>query len=178
MKHRRRIHILVIISYLLYTLYEAHYDILRKGDFYRDLLIHPSADSKAIKKAARRLAASAHPDKNPNLGGLDADVAFIRIRTASDVLSDPVKRFAYERIGPDIVEFRNCTTVRDYAVIGSGRALPFYVSSGIFMLASSVLGIWDQGRFVRSPRVMGCNVVLYADFFPVAMANPHNPCNG
>ena len=54
-KHRRRIHILVIVLYLLYTVFEADWQIRRAGDFYRDLGLNPNVDDRGIKSRFRRL---------------------------------------------------------------------------------------------------------------------------
>lgn len=55
-KHRRRIHILVISAYLLYTIYEADWDIRRTGDFYQDLGLRPDVEEREIKSKFRRLS--------------------------------------------------------------------------------------------------------------------------
>lgn len=61
--HRRIIHIIVVSAYLLYTIYEADWDIRRASDFYQDLGIPHTATEKEIKSRFRRLAAIYHPDK-------------------------------------------------------------------------------------------------------------------
>lgn len=55
MKHKRRIHMIVIISYLCYTLYEADYWVQQQGDFYQALGVTSDVDEKAIKSRFRRL---------------------------------------------------------------------------------------------------------------------------
>lgn len=54
-KHRRRIHLAVIILYLLYTIYEADYWVRLNGDFYQDLGLPVDVDEKRIKSKFRRL---------------------------------------------------------------------------------------------------------------------------
>ena len=54
-KHRRRIHITVILAYLLYTLYEADYQMRRQGDFYQALGVAHDVDDRGIKSRFRRL---------------------------------------------------------------------------------------------------------------------------
>ena len=54
-KHRRRIHMIVVIAYLLYTLFEADYWVRQNGDFYQVLGLAPGAGEKAIKSKFRRL---------------------------------------------------------------------------------------------------------------------------
>ena len=70
-EHRRRIHVLVVGAYLLYTLYEADHDLRRASDFYHDLGVPPAATEREIKARFRRLAALHHPDKAPPGAGTD-----------------------------------------------------------------------------------------------------------
>src|SRR5690349_14927017 len=63
----RRIRILVLISYLLYTLAQSLYDVKLAGDFYTLLSIDPyHTTEKEIRTRLRRLAARYHPDKQSN----------------------------------------------------------------------------------------------------------------
>ncbi|MFK5098442.1 DnaJ domain-containing protein, partial [Klebsiella pneumoniae] len=54
---------------------------------YSDLNVSPSASADEIKKAYRRKASKAHPDRK---GGDKA--AFQKIQKAYEILGDPVKR--------------------------------------------------------------------------------------
>lgn len=54
-KHRRRIYIGVIVVYLLYTLYEADWNIRRAGDFYAALGVDHDAEEKELSSRFRRL---------------------------------------------------------------------------------------------------------------------------
>ncbi|RYP20453.1 hypothetical protein DL767_009456 [Monosporascus sp. MG133] len=154
-EHRRRIHILVVTLYLLYTIYEAHYDLQRASTFYTDLGVPPGASEKDVKSRFRRLAALHHPDKqgpgaaaggdNSNAGDL-----FMHLKTAADVLTDPARRFAYERFGPDVVAWQRCATVHDYVVRGVQTALaPHYLAAAAFMYALGLLGYLQFGRYWR-----------------------------
>lgn len=69
---------------------------------YYDLLGVPrDADSAALKAAFRKKAMEHHPDRN---GGCEESMArFKEINQAYSVLSDPQKRAAYDRFGPDAV---------------------------------------------------------------------------
>ncbi|KAI0595916.1 membrane associated DnaJ chaperone-like protein [Biscogniauxia sp. FL1348] len=157
-EHRRRIHILVVSLYLLYTIYEADYELRRAGDFYTDLGVPFSASERDIKSRFRRLAALHHPDKagfnnNNNHGdggpGADSGDYFMHLKTASDVLTDPARRFAYERFGPDMVDWKHCTTVRDYVVRGAQSLVPYYGVVAILMYVMGLLGYLDWGRYWR-----------------------------
>lgn len=70
---------------------------MAKRDIYEVLNITRDADEKDIKAAYRKLAMQNHPDRNP-----DDDVAAERFREASEayeILKDPQKRAAYDRLG-------------------------------------------------------------------------------
>jgi hypothetical protein len=54
-KHRRNIFIAVVLSYLLYTIYEADWQLQGKGDFYRDLGVPVDVDEKRLQSRFRRL---------------------------------------------------------------------------------------------------------------------------
>ncbi|KIR74821.1 chaperone DNAJ [Cryptococcus deuterogattii CA1014] len=74
------------------------YSFLKDGlgnedDWYRLLSVQGNADEDAIKSAFRTLARRHHPDR----AGNDNDDHFILARKAYETLSDPVKRYAYDR---------------------------------------------------------------------------------
>lgn len=45
----------VVLAYLLYTIVEADYDLLKGGDFYQDLGLPHNVDDRGIKSRFRRL---------------------------------------------------------------------------------------------------------------------------
>lgn len=62
-------------------------------DHYTALGLRPSATLAEIKKAFRQQASIHHPDRN---SAADAAARFRLVQVAYDVLSDPVKRKAYD----------------------------------------------------------------------------------
>jgi DnaJ-class molecular chaperone len=62
-------------------------------DHYSTLGLSPSANLADIKKAYRLLASQLHPDRNPDA---QAPQRFRSVQEAYDVLSDEVKRQAYD----------------------------------------------------------------------------------
>ena len=64
-------------------------------DYYAALGIEPGAGEADIKKAYRRLARKYHPDVSKEAG---AEEQFKTINEAYDVLKDPQKRAAYDRL--------------------------------------------------------------------------------
>ena len=70
---------------------------MSKRDYYEVLGVSQDADEKELKSSYRKLAMKNHPDRNP-----DDEAAAERFREATeayDVLKDPEKRAAYDRMG-------------------------------------------------------------------------------
>jgi len=70
---------------------------MSKRDFYEVLGVSRDADEKALKSAYRKLAMQNHPDRNA--GDEAAAERFREASEAYDVLKDPQKRAAYDRMG-------------------------------------------------------------------------------
>jgi len=70
---------------------------MAKRDFYEILGVAKGADEKALKTAYRNLAKKYHPDANH--GTSETDAKFKELNEAYDVLKDPQKRAAYDRMG-------------------------------------------------------------------------------
>ena len=70
---------------------------MSKRDFYDVLGVSKDADEGELKSAYRKLAMKNHPDRNP-----DDEAAAERFREATEayeILKDPQKRAAYDRMG-------------------------------------------------------------------------------
>lgn len=70
---------------------------LAHRELYDLLGISPGSSPEEIKKAFRKLARQHHPDLNP--GDAGAEARFKQIQQAYDILSEPDKRAAYDRLG-------------------------------------------------------------------------------
>ena len=70
---------------------------MSKRDYYEVLGVERTVTEVELKTSFRKLAMKYHPDKNP--GDKTAEVTFIEINEAYQVLSDPQKRGAYDRFG-------------------------------------------------------------------------------
>jgi curved DNA-binding protein CbpA len=66
-------------------------------DYYKILEVHPEASIDVIRRAYKTLALRYHPDKHQSSRKRAADIKFKEISEAYDVLSNPVKRRAFDR---------------------------------------------------------------------------------
>ncbi|KAE8144717.1 hypothetical protein BDV25DRAFT_166208 [Aspergillus avenaceus] len=148
-RHRRRIFILVVTGYLLYTLYETFHQVQIAGDFYKALGVSPLADDKLIKSRFRRLAAQHHPDKVIQGDGVPSDNYFVYLKLAQDTLLDPAKRFAYDRYGPDMLNWGDLKTMQNYLFTGLQRSIPQYVVGLVTVIILNFTWWSSWGRYWR-----------------------------
>ncbi|CAG8605907.1 21029_t:CDS:2 [Cetraspora pellucida] len=142
--HRKRIFVIVVLAYLIYTIVDVIHS--RKPNYYDELNISQDFTIKEIKTNLRKLQLEYHPDKNQEQG---AQETFILLRVAYDTLTDPVKRFAYDRFGAEINNWNNCITLRDYLVNGWTSFFGFYIGTGLVLFILNILGKGQFGRFWR-----------------------------
>lgn len=147
-EHYRRIYILVVCVYLLFTIYEADWELQRSGDFYSALGVLPDAAAREIKKRYRQLSAVMHPDKATGPTPFDVEL-YIRIQTAHETLTDDARRFAYDRFGPDILRWKECTVVRDYVMKGAFDLVGYYAVGAAALYVFPKLGYFSQGVYWR-----------------------------
>ncbi|KAL8671262.1 MAG: hypothetical protein Q9168_004231 [Polycauliona sp. 1 TL-2023] len=179
-KHRTRIHIAVIVIYLLYTIYEADYSLRQEGDFYQDLDLPIDVDEKKIKSRFRRLAAIYHPDKvvNPEAYA-DAEIYFVKLKSAQDTLTDTTKRWAYERFGPDVLKWQHVSGIRDYLSLGAQAVAPLYGGTLAVMILLGLFGYLQWGRYWRY-LIFACLVLveyytLTRPYWPPILTKVVNP---
>lgn len=70
---------------------------MSKRDYYEVLGVAKSASETELKSAFRKAAMKHHPDKNP--GDAEAEAKFKELNEAYQILSDPERRAAYDRMG-------------------------------------------------------------------------------
>ncbi|KAG0311289.1 hypothetical protein BGZ99_010276 [Dissophora globulifera] len=143
-RHTSRILCGVVLAYLVYVVYEAdrslgltHYDTLELG-------FHEFSQ-KTLKTNFRKASLRYHPDK---VGREGADI-FVRIRGAHEVLSDPVKRYAYDHFGPSALKCTTCITAKDYLQNGLTTMSSFFMLAFVVLLLMSLLGKAPHGRYWR-----------------------------
>ncbi|RIA91493.1 hypothetical protein C1645_875404 [Glomus cerebriforme] len=142
--HRRRIYIIVVLTYLIYTIVEVIYSI--PPNYYNLLGVNQDFTPKELKANLRKLQLIYHPDRNSEN---QAESTFILLRKAYDTLNDPIKRFAYDRFGSDINSWNHCRTIRDYILVGKNYSTGFYLGTGLLLLILNILGKGQFGRFWR-----------------------------
>ncbi|KAJ1728290.1 hypothetical protein LPJ61_004109 [Coemansia biformis] len=135
--HQRVSYVVVIAVYLVYTLWVAEQDL---GDNYYHMLgLRPDGFSAAqLRRNFRRLSLQHHPDKNP--GG---EQQFILVQHAYNVLSDPVRRFAYDHAGATAAMCQTCKTVGDYMVVVLPSRLAVYAG---YILVSAAMHLFRVAR--------------------------------
>ncbi|OBZ69892.1 Chaperone protein DnaJ [Grifola frondosa] len=132
--HYRFVYAFVVLSYLLYTFYNAALSM--EPNYYEILGVDPVADNVTLKMAFRQFARKYHPDRV----GPQGETAFINVRDAFEALKNPVTRFAYDRFGPDALQWTQCTTLREYVRHGLMQSAGFHVFSICVLLLFSAVG--------------------------------------
>jgi len=120
-------------------------------DYYSILQVHPKAEKEVIDAAYRRLAAKYHPDVNE---ASDAAEKMKQINAAYEVLSDPVRRAAYDAAGPRYISraWRSLLIPAGaIALIVIVAAFRFGFRLGLLLLAFCV-GVWLLFALTRSRR--------------------------
>ncbi|BFZ53270.1 hypothetical protein PYCC9005_000293 [Savitreella phatthalungensis] len=126
-KQRQWIYVGIIITYLAHNLYQV--STSRGSNFYQLLGILPytAADERVLRTAFRRMSALHHPDRPTGDDG-----QFRLVRSAYDTLSDPVRRFAYDRFGPSTLRWSIAADRSAVLRRGLRECVPWYV--GTFLI--------------------------------------------
>ncbi|KAN0060735.1 hypothetical protein ACQY0O_007393 [Thecaphora frezii] len=132
--HAQSARALVIISYLLYSFHRSI--VGAPVNYYQILGLPLEVDGDDVKRSFRALARRFHPDKV----GPEGEAYFILLRKAHDALQDSGKRFAYDRFGPDVTEWRDCVTLREYMLRGIEGCIGFYVINPLVYTVVTYLG--------------------------------------
>lgn len=133
----------VIFLYLVYTAIQGY--LQAPPNFYQLLGVSADVDESTLKTAFRHFARHNHPDR----AGASAEAAFIATRTAFDILKSPTTRVAYDKFGPDVIEWsRECQNLGDYLERGLMASVGFYLMSLVGMVLYAVFGRGGFGGFV------------------------------
>jgi curved DNA-binding protein len=132
-------------------------------DYYKILGVGRDASAEDIKRAYRKLARQYHPDKNKARGAEDR---FKEANEANEVLSDPKKRKAYDRLGANWRAGQNFTPPPGWegmftGGMGGGRRGGFQAGGDFSDFFSTLFGggggpfgsgFEDMGGGFRAPR--------------------------
>lgn len=129
-----------------------------------------SATEREIKSRFRRLAAIHHPDKVGANNGGSPEGYFVHLKTAQDTLLNPAKRFAYERFGPEVVDWQRCSSIHDYVTNGLSSILPYYAAAGALMYVMGFLGYLEWGKYWR-----WLTLIILCVFELHTISRPHFP---
>lgn len=121
----------------------------RASEFYELLGVSHHASERDLQSRFRRLTVQYHPDKATGPDKAAIETIYVQLKLARDTLVDPAKRFAYDRFGPDILQWRQCKTIRDFVFAGVQNTTAYYAVSGIVLVLLGTLGYLQQGRFWR-----------------------------
>jgi len=172
-KHRRLILMSVYAAYLLLNIYEVDRDIQAAGNLYQDLGVPVDVDDRALQSRFRRLTVQYHPDKISSAADRSAANDFyVHLKNARDIIIDPVKRFAYDRFGPEVFQCeRHCVTIRDYEIHALYITMIRYGLITSLLVAANALGYMKDGAYWRYLAILA----LLTFEFRTALRPDHPP---
>lgn len=169
----------MIVVYLLYTIYEADWQLRQAGDFYQALGVPHDVGEKGIQSRFRRLTVQFHPDKVSGADRPAVEAIYVQMKLARDTLADPAKRFAYDRFGPDVLKWRNMKTIRDFVFHGVQQTTGYYAVSGVVLILLGMLGYLNHGMFWRYFAMAALYIIevyfVTRPKFPTILAGVLNP---
>ncbi|KAJ6465049.1 DnaJ-domain-containing protein [Mycena vitilis] len=142
-RHYRYTFAVVVLGYLIYTLIDTANSML--PNYYEILGVPPTADDTALKLAFRQFAKKFHPDRV----GPQGEALFIRVRDAFEALKNPTVRFAYDRFGPDVLNWTHCSTVGEYLRHGLTQSIGYHVVTGAVLVFWTAIGETSPVAFWR-----------------------------
>ncbi|KAF2808202.1 uncharacterized protein BDZ99DRAFT_572098 [Mytilinidion resinicola] len=180
-KHRKLILMTLYTAYFLFSIYEITHDIQSAGNLYRDLGVPLDVDDRKLQSRFRRLTIQYHPDKINSSADRDAGNAYyVHLLEARDTIIDGVKRFAYDRFGPSVLQCgKKCLTTRDYVEHSLQGTLFQYVVFIVGLAGANALGYFNEGAYWRylalfTLMTMETRIALRPDH-PPALVNIFNP---
>lgn len=90
-----------------------------------------------------------HPDKASGSDRDAIETIYVHLKVARDTLVDPAKRFAYDRFGPDILDWQQCKVLKDYVLTGVRKVAVYYVGTASALVLASTFGYLRSGTTWR-----------------------------
>ncbi|KAF8474219.1 hypothetical protein BDZ91DRAFT_713874 [Kalaharituber pfeilii] len=168
-KHHRILYTLVVICYLLLTIYDTYHRLtVLTPNLYSLFSVPISVSEKALRVQWRKLNLMYHPDK----GG--SEEQFLVLQRAYETIADPVRRFGYDRFGEAVGEWgSSLKSVREVVVQGMWRMVPGYLFMGMVLVVLSVLGKLEFGRYWRFVAFFSLLIIeLYLITHPTNLLSP------
>ncbi|THH18688.1 hypothetical protein EW146_g2351 [Bondarzewia mesenterica] len=132
--HYRLVFSLVLFLYIIWNLVEAMTST--PPSYYQLLDVPPNVDGQGLKLAFRRFAKRSHPDRVGDGG----TALFVEVREGYEALMDPVKRWAYDRFGPKVLQCIHCKTPDDFLEEGLVSMMGFHTFCAMGLIFFSVIG--------------------------------------
>ncbi|KAJ7125288.1 hypothetical protein C8R44DRAFT_734553 [Mycena epipterygia] len=142
-RHYRYTFAVVVLGYLIYTMIQGSNSML--PNYYEILGVAPTADETALKLAFRQFAKKYHPDRV----GPQGEALFIAVRDAFEALKNPTVRFAYDRFGPDVLKWTQCTTTGQYLRQGLTQSVGYHIVAGAVLVFWTAIGETSPVAFWR-----------------------------
>ncbi|KAF8903029.1 hypothetical protein CPB85DRAFT_1377113 [Mucidula mucida] len=133
-QHYRFTFAFVVLAYLAYNLIQGARGV--EPNFYELLGVERAVDESGLRVAFRAFAKRYHPDKV----GANGEQAFMYARDAFEALKDPVVRFAYDRFGPDVLQWSRLSTPREYLHHGLLRSVGYHIVTLLTLFVLSSIG--------------------------------------
>jgi len=73
----------------------------------------------------------------------------VHLKVCRDTLVDPAKRFAYDRFGPSILQWRHCSTIRDYVMVGVKDVATYYAGALVVFVLFGIFGYMQEAVYWR-----------------------------
>ncbi|ORX93672.1 hypothetical protein BCR34DRAFT_235365 [Clohesyomyces aquaticus] len=151
-RHRRQLLMTIYAAYFIFIIYEIDFNLQRASTAYHELGVPVDVTESGLQSRFRKLTVRFHPDKvGPNVDQDAANNYYVHLKAARDIVLDPVKRFAYDRFGPNILRTcgQQCLTVRDYTNHQLLVVLTTYGALLVFLVGANALGFLKDGAYWR-----------------------------
>ncbi|KAJ7747744.1 hypothetical protein B0H16DRAFT_1888618 [Mycena metata] len=142
-RHYRYTFAVVVLGYLIWTMVQE--SISMAPNFYQILGVAPTADDTSLKLAFRSFAKKYHPDRV----GPQGEALFITVRDAFEALKNPTVRFAYDRFGPNVLQWTHCVTTSEYLRHGLTQSIGYHVVALAILVFWTAIGETSPVAFWR-----------------------------
>lgn len=149
-RHRRQLLIAIYVLYFVFTVYEVDFNLQKSQTAYHELGVPLGVDESGIQSRFRKLTVKFHPDKARLRDRQRATDYYVHLKQMRDILLDPAKRFAYERLGLEgLARCERCITVKDFVDNALLTAVGTYSALLVILLCTNALGFLKEGAYWR-----------------------------